>query len=162
MEVEKRTGRECRGGGKRQGRGPGHKHTAPLIHQRRRVATCPEEFMSYKMKSLWAEGTGREECAADLGAMRVPPVCAPHHRTARDPRLPGRPVVQEPGRTCRGPQAMCQALGPVHSPPRGSCTLSQVLGVKRNSGLEWSLLFASGAAGQAEGLLLVEVAGHAG
>lgn len=40
--------------------------------------------------------------------------------------------------------------------------LSQVLGVKRDSGLEWSLLFASGAAGQAEGLLLVEVAGHAG
>lgn len=57
---------------------------------------------------------------------------------------------------------MCQALGPVHSPLQGSCTLSQVLGVKRNSGLEWSLLFASGAAGQAEGLLLVEVAGHAG
>lgn len=162
MEVEKRTGSECRGGGKRQGRGPGHKHTAPLIHQRRRVATCPEEFMSSKMKSLWAEGTGRDECAADLGAMRVPPVCAPRHRTARDPSLPGWPVVQEPGRTCRGPQAMCQALGPVHSPQRGSCTL--VPGSwgqeKQRPGVE--SLFASGAAGQAEGLLLVEVAGHAG
>lgn len=38
--------------------------------------------------------------------------------------------------------------------------LSQVLGVDGSSGLEWSPSFASGAAGQ--GLLLVEVAGHAG
>lgn len=76
----------------------------------------------------------------------------------------GWPVVQEPGRTCRGPQAKCQALGPVHSPQspgKAPAHLFQVLGVKRSlqPGVE---SFASGAAGRAEESLLVEVAGHTG
>lgn len=65
----------------------------------------------------------------------------------------GWPGVQEPGRTCRGPQAK--------PPPEAPAHLTQVLGVTGRSSMEWSPLFVSGATGQAEGLLLVEVAGHA-
>lgn len=48
------------------------------------------------------------------------------------------------------------------SPHEAPAHLSQVLGVEGSSSPEWSPFFASRAAGQAEGLLLVEVAGHAG
>lgn len=47
-------------------------------------------------------------------------------------------------------------------PREAPAHLSHVLGVKGRSSMEWSPLFASGVAGRAEGLLLVEVAGHAG
>lgn len=109
---------------------------------------------------------------ADPGAERFPLVCAPHVVlvTGRQGTLAclkvlpaGWPGVQEPGRTCRGSQTKSQAPGASpQSPVRLLQHVSHVLGVKGRSSMEWSPLFASGAAGQAEGRLLVEVAGHAG
>lgn len=95
---------------------------------------------------------------ADLGAMRVPPSVLP--ATGLQGTLAclkvfpaGWPVVQEPSRTCRGPQARCQALGPVHSPPRSSCTLvpGSWGGGRQQPGVDSFLCFWSCRAGIAAG-----------
>lgn len=98
---------------------------------------------------------------ADLGAMRAPlfPPCGLGHGTTRDPSLP----ESVPCWLARGPgtrQDLQRSSGQT-PPPEAPAHLTQVLGVTGRSSTEWSPLFVSGATGQAEGLLLVEVAGHA-
>lgn len=130
-------------------RGPGHRHTASLIHQRRRVATCPEEFMSYKMKShcgmrgqgemsVWQIWVPSEFLQSVLPATGLQGTLA-----CLNVFPTGWPVVQEPGRTCRGPRAKCQALGPVHSPQSSARllhTCPRFLWSREASRLEWSPL----------------------
>lgn len=62
------------------------------------------------------------------------------------------PVVQEPGRTCRGPQAKCQALGPVQSSVKLRTLVPGSWGRgKQQPGVESFLCFWSCRAGIAAG-----------
>lgn len=113
------------------------------------MATCPEEFMSYKMKSHCGL-RGQEEMSAwqiwvpSEFLQSVLPATGLQGTLACLNMFPaGWPVVQEPGRTCRGPRAKCQALGPVHSPrppARLLHTCSRFLESREACSLEWSPL----------------------